>query len=389
MKKLFLSLLLLLLILPSLAYSQESISWKPEIEMDNQIFPSYLLAKATKPIDTESEDPYYIGDVNGTIGVSITNPSKNSKIKVSIQVDPIIDLQEFDVTLPEEGQKYEIFPEIIWNWNSLRQVRQPIIANATFSLSVNGVVVESKNVVVNIRSINEAVTAYKYRESDEWEDTSWLFAAYVDEDNPWIDQLLREALNTGIVQQFDGYQSGREEQVYRQVYAIWNVLQRRGFTYSNITDSSLFSDKVRSQYVRFFKDSVRTSQANCVDGSVLFVSILRRIGIKGYLVLIPGHCFVLIDKDQGDEPDFFGLETTAMGAINLSKFVDDGSLSDLLGSMSKNEASWNTFVHAVDTGNKTYRDNESKINSQDTKYIQYQLIDIEQARQDKILPISN
>ncbi len=387
MKKTNLLLLTICFGLVSFAYSQSAVKWKPEIEMDNQIFPSYLLATATKAIDEKSDDQYYIGDNNGMLGISITNPAKNSKLKLSIKVDQIVDLQEFEVILPEVGKEYQIFPSVVWNWNVLRKMQQSIPANATFTITLNGKPIGQKNMVVRIRSINEAVTAYKYRESEEWEETPWMFAAYVNEDHIWIDQLLKEALNTEIVEQFVGYQSDDEE-VYRQVFAIWNILQKRGFKYSSITNSSGVSERVQSQYVRFFEDSIKTSQANCVDGSVLIVSILRKIGIKAYLVLIPGHCFILIDTDESDEPSFFALETTMMGNVNLGKFADEGSLSTLFGQTTKNQVSWKTFVAAINEGNKKYKENVEKINSEDQKYFQYQLIDIEQARKDNILPIA-
>ena len=53
----------------------------------------------------------------------------------------------------------------------------------------------------------------------------------VNEENPMIDKLLREALNTRIVNRFLGYQGGNAEVVDKQVYALWNVLQKRNFRY--------------------------------------------------------------------------------------------------------------------------------------------------------------
>ena len=48
----------------------------------------------------------------------------------------------------------------------------------------------------------------------------FFFAAYVNEENPMIDQLLREALNTRIVNRFLGYQSKAKGAVDKQVYAL-------------------------------------------------------------------------------------------------------------------------------------------------------------------------
>ena len=84
-----------------------------------------------------------------------------------------------------------------------------------------------------------------------------------------IDKLLREALDTRIVNRFLGYQGGAEV-VDRQVYALWNVLQKRKFRYSSVSNTSLSSNVVFSQRVRTFDDALESSQINCVDGSVLF-----------------------------------------------------------------------------------------------------------------------
>ena len=54
----------------------------------------------------------------------------------------------------------------------------------------------------------------------KFHDTGIFFAAYVNEENPMIDKLLREALDTRIVNRFLGYQGGAEV-VDRQVYALW------------------------------------------------------------------------------------------------------------------------------------------------------------------------
>jgi hypothetical protein len=101
--------------------------------------------------------------------------------------------------------------------------------------------------------------------------------------------------------------------VIAQVYALWKALSRRDVRYSNITATAAVSEKVHSQHVRLIDESINNAQANCVDGSVLFASLLRKVGIEPYLVLIPGHCYVAFQVDrQGTE--IAALETTLIGA---------------------------------------------------------------------------
>jgi hypothetical protein len=101
-----------------------------------------------------------------------------------------------------------------------------------------------------------------------------------------------------------------------QVFAVWNILQRRGIKYSDISATTP-SKFVVSQTVRFLDQSIEATQANCVDGSVLMASILREIGINSYLLMVPGHCFLAFDLGKGEDDEIVGLETTMLGNADL------------------------------------------------------------------------
>lgn len=59
--------------------------------------------------------------------------------------------------------------------------------------------------------------------------------------------------------------------------------------YSNITTEVATNGIVSSQHVRLIDKSLNNGQANCVDGSVLLASRLRKIDIEPVLVNVPGH----------------------------------------------------------------------------------------------------
>ena len=352
-----------------------AVSWMPVVEMDKQIFPSYFLATATMPA-VESQVPGVIGDAQGMIGAHIINPKANTRLKLVYEIDSIVKQQEFEATLKEAGKYYQIYPRIVWNWDALKRFKKASPANATFSLYLDGQLIEKKTLVVRIRSLNESVYAYSYLvDENRWANTGWLFAAYVNEDHEWIDQILKEALNTRVVDAFIGYQ-GNQDKVISQVFAIWYVLQRRGFRYSSITNTSGSgtTQKVFSQYVRLFEESINASQANCVDGTVLIASILKKIGIRVGLVLVPGHCFLVFDLDG--KGNWRGLETTMMGNVDLARFPDEKS---------KVEASIKGFLDAITAGNKTFGESLVKIGE---KHPQYKLVDVDQSRKAGVFPIA-
>lgn len=128
-------------------------------------------------------------------------------------------------------------------------------------------------------------------------------------------------MDTRIVNRFLGYQGNahQSENVDKQVYALWNVLQKRNFKYSSTTNTSLSSNVVYTQRVRTLDDALESSQINCVDGSVLLASLMKAININPILVRIPGHMFVGYYTDKSHKNMNF-LETTMIGDVNLDDF---------------------------------------------------------------------
>ncbi len=360
---------------------QSQVKWEPLNEFDGQIFPSMLLSIATVNITNTQSDPNQIGDRLSTHGISIVNPSKNSRVKVVIGKNALIQESSFEGLLEKAGVEYNVRPKINWDYDALRAVKQSKPINFVFSLSLDGKEVGSKTKTFRVRSINDCLLFYKGTPF------SFLFAAYVNEDHPGIDDLLKDALKTGIVSSFDGYQSNDPAQVYRQVLAIWTALQNQKIKYSSITQTaSEPTQTLFSQHVRFLDESIKFAQANCVDGSVLMASILRKIGIDPVLVLIPGHCYVGYYADEEHKGVIY-LETTLLGNEAVLKNAKVTALvesTDLFNLQSSRTHSQITFDAAIQSANE----NSQKYRSQFEAHVPgYFLIKIKEARQYGIMPI--
>jgi hypothetical protein len=158
-------------------------------------------------------------------------------------------------------------------------------------------------------------------------------------------------LNYHAVNEFDGYQQGPDA-VRLQVFALWHVLQQHHLHYSSITTPSATSPSghVYSQSVRFIDQSIVSQQANCVDGSVLFASLLYKIGIQPVLVHKPGHMFVGYYLDEGHKQIEF-LETTRLGVDQPGTMRI--SFSPLLNPV-RGSKSWKEFIGAVEVADKTF-----------------------------------
>jgi len=206
----------------------------------------------------------------------------------------------------------------------------------------------------------------------------------VNEQHPFADKLLREALDHGAVDSFTGYQTKEAAEVYRQVYALWDALTERDVRYSDITATAAESDVVHSQHVRLLDETVNNGQANCVDGSVVFASLLRKIGIESYLVMVPGHCYVAFALDEQGE-QIVALETTLLQSAAPEEFEEIDGLADLLDEEWLEEDSYAVFSAAIAIGTADLVKNKEKF--ADKNEARYLLMPVSAARKMGILPV--
>lgn len=302
-------------------------TWQPKFEFNGELFPSFVLSmsgRASNVLTTPEQRAgvWWIGDRMPMATVSIRPTVSNSKVHVAIQIDGFTEVSSIDATLPEAGQTYIVSPVLRYNYAHLASIEQSVPATVTYAVRVNDSDLGQQTVSIRVRSVND-VPYGMIRSDGTVQDLSFLFAGYVNESHPFVEKVLQEALASKIVNSFDGYQRGQKDDVVSQVFALWYVLQQRGLHYSSITTSSAESatGHVASQAVRFIDQSIESQQANCVDGSVLFASLLYKIGIRTVLVRIPGHMFVGYFLSKDDPKDFQFLETTMIGAGQQSKSI--------------------------------------------------------------------
>jgi len=342
-------------------------TWQPKFEFNGELFPSFVLTMNGRPSNLlttpeQRAGVWWIGERTPMASVSIRPASPNTRVHVTIEIDGFTDPSSLDATLPEASAQYIVSPVLRYHYTRLEAVQQSIPATVIYTVQIDGQEPQQLTLDIRVRSINDVPLGMI--RSDGYQDLSALFAGYVNESDPFVENVLQEALQSKIVNSFDGYQKGLDD-VRHQVFALWYVLQQHGLHYSSITTPSAASPggRVASQAVRFIDQSVQSQQANCVDGSVLFASLLYKIGIKPALVVIPGHMFVgyYLDKEL-QRPQF--LETTMLGAGPHPRSVKE---------------SWQQFNSAVIFANQEYDQKARPGLQQHTRG--YSFIEIEKMRQ--------
>ena len=155
-------------------------------------------------------------------------------------------------------------------------------------------------------------------------DLTRYLAAWVTPRMTPIEQLLRQAARHHPARQFVGYQGAKNLDQARQVVgaqaeAIFTALKQDAqVVYINSPLNLGAAAGQIMQRVRLPSLSLQTpGSANCIDGAVLFASLLELASIDPLLVIVPGHAFVgWRIWDRVDQYDF--LETTLIGSSDFA-----------------------------------------------------------------------
>ena len=340
-------------------------------QLGGNLFPSAILSVATT--NTQVIPPMsgeYVGNPKSCVAIKLKSGHANTVVRIELAETPFYARSVSTFVLPKEHTEYIIYPDILWRYNALRDNEQAEPISVVSNVEVDGKDLGQKVRTFSVRSINECLLGFNKQLPDgrtRYVSTRLFYAAYVNEENPLIDKVLREALNTRIVRRFLGYQS-TPEMVDKQVYALWYVLQKRNFKYSSVSYSSLSSNVVYAQRVRTFEDALNSSQINCVDGSVLFASLLRAINITPVLVQMPGHMFVGYYTDSAKKNLTF-LETTMIGDVDLDDYFPDEKLDSTRTTKSQGEMSRLTFEKSKEYALREYMRVKDKVQANKPNYL--------------------
>jgi len=379
------------------------VEWEPEANMDHQLFPSLLISTASvRPVESddqegEEKDSSLLGDRFGLVGIEIHSPAANTKVKVTLKGNDLMSESVWEGELPDADEDYFIAPKVNYKFDHLRKMTQQVPLNVDFKVEIDGEPAGDKVDTLQVRSLNDCPFGVSNDEETINDENfiagaaslGWMFAAYVNENHPMLDKILKEALDTKIVNAFLHYQADDEAEVLKQVFAVWTALQNRGIKYSSTTTTPGGSDVVYSQYIRFVDQSVGNAQANCADGSVLFASVLRKLSIKPFLVTIPGHMYIGFFT-KPDKSSLVGLETTVIGSNGGTDEAMEGeppALTELRGKLDdkvKGTKAWGTFARAIQIASGDLAKNHEKFDKGDPGF---QIIDLDAAREEGIMPI--
>lgn len=288
-------------------------AWKPLIVTDNVLYPSYVLATANASTSAPSALP-------GLVAIAWSKPTAGSRLSVRVECPDLLEPSEDVFEAPAQANDALFFPKLRFKYPALLALRQARPIDITFDVAIDDapaerIVLGARAASINVCPFGQVVG--KASNSPSVLGWPWMFAAYANEDHPLVDRIGKAAIDHGFIDAWIGYQAGKSEAVLAQALALWATCVKQGIRYSSITATSSgdATPTVFEQHVRFIDESWENAQANCVDGSVLFASVLQKVGIESALVLVPGHCLVAFSLDGSFEPRSLRcIETTALGS---------------------------------------------------------------------------
>jgi hypothetical protein len=166
---------------------------------------------------------------------------------------------------------------------------------------------------------NSAPLAVRNPDTNEWSDLSQYLGAFVTPHQADVEAFLGEVVAEEYTQKLSGYQSGV---VTSQVEAIYKALQKHTLRYVGSIIDFAAEQGASTQRVRLPRETLALRQANCIDGTLLFASLLESVGINPAIVIVPGHAFVgwstvkpagLPGSENEDDTQWDYLETTYVG----------------------------------------------------------------------------
>lgn len=299
-------------LLAACAASAGEPDWSVRVTPFEQVFPALELSQARRDgASPAARHEFAFGDGSGLVAVRVRARHAGERVSLTVEAVGLDAPARVEGVLRQAGRDYELRPPLAWNPAQLRSREAPSRVELRFTLRRDDAPADTRTLSASLRPLSEAL--YFVRDGRDTVDLSWIFAAYVDERDAVVDDVLDSASKSGIVDKFDGYAGASADGVYRQVWALWQALAARGIRYSAADPGIARGPRVFSQRVRLLEQTWADRSATCIDGSVLIASALQRIGLRPFLVLVPGHAFVGFHLDASGDRSAY-LETTVLGA---------------------------------------------------------------------------
>lgn len=257
------------------------------------------------------------------LSIEIENPYDYS-ISVYLESE-IIGLthktRTIEIVKPYDVLRLEQYPQLKSSVDIQRE--KGVSSNLHYIIKIDSKIVSEQS--VEVKFFPRDVLFWGYIDKDNrFIDTSILISAWVTPNIPEIRQLLKNSVDFHPKKSLYGYQLQDEDpQKLRdyarlQVKAIYDCLKNEYDIHYVNTPVSFTPKNIVAQRINLPSETLSRGMANCIDATVLFASAIEAIGMKAYILILPGHSLLAwsIDKDR-NKLDF--LDVTYISEVDFEE----------------------------------------------------------------------
>ncbi|MEG0381317.1 MAG: hypothetical protein RR603_06425, partial [Kurthia sp.] len=125
-------------------------------ELGGNIFPSAILSVATTDAQViEPADSTYLGNPKSCIAIKVRSHSAYSRVRIEVAETPFFARSVSEFILDKPRKEYTIFPDIIWNYEALKNISQAEPISVAITVEMNGKDLGQRVRTFSVRSINE------------------------------------------------------------------------------------------------------------------------------------------------------------------------------------------------------------------------------------------
>lgn len=264
----------------STAQIKDTLGLTVKFGVDNYLFSSMIIGNSQQIFEPE---PLQLGKGDTLQFVlRLKNPEANSRIKVTISCEKYINETTIEGLLTHKDSIYLIKPALNWNYGMLKEVRNAIFIEPVIKIWLNDKILTSFKGFTEIRAIDECLYSV-VRHDGKLLSLMENYMAYIDENNPVVQNILNCALDDGIIEAFDGYKKDKNG-VLHQIAAIYYGLGTQGHYFSHDINTIKLSPFLGIDKVVNLQDFGCCKYTTDKDGAILWLSVLKKVGIDGILI---------------------------------------------------------------------------------------------------------
>ena len=178
-----------------------------------------------------------------------------------------------------------------------------------------------------------------------------LLAVMVTQNDPAVEELIRTAANYRADHAMGATETAAD--ALDEMSAIWQA-ESKDYHLFYVNTTETFS--AAFQRIRLPGEVLPEASGNCIELTLLYAAVAEALGLKGYLILVPGHAYFGVDLTG--QQDIVIIETTLIRGDTFKDALASGTQE------------WNEAYPHLQAGEKSY-----------------DVVDVEAARSDGVLPI--